>query len=409
MIKKLRGKFSDPLYKNSLYIMLNALTAAAFGFFFWIIAAKIYPKDDVGVATAIISSINLLLLMSRMGLDTSSIRFLPRGNKDKILGTTLAVSTISSLALSMIYLLGVDVFSPSLRIVKEPLYAILFLGYMLGYSTTTTLANSFIALRDGKNYFLQSLIMGLRIPFLFVLASLGAMGIVSSTGIAYAVTFVFLLWALSRWKVKPACVIDREYLKNSFKFSAGNYLSSILMSAPTYLLPIIVLETLGAGTTAYYYIAYTISSLLFLVPSSIATSMFVEGSHGEEVKKTTIKALKTIFLILVPGIITIYFFGGFLLHLVGKDYSANAENLIRIFALSSIFVTVNNVYFSIKKIQGEVKDQIALSGVIALLLPAASYCFMKSYGIDGVGYAWMMSYGIVALIIAWKVKRNKWI
>lgn len=108
--------------------MLNAITGAAFGFFFWMIAAKIYQKQDVGIATALISSINLLLLFSRMGLDNSMIKFLPKGDKNRILGTTLLVSTLSSIILGIVYILGIDYFSPSLTLIKEPVPSILFLG-----------------------------------------------------------------------------------------------------------------------------------------------------------------------------------------------------------------------------------------------------------------------------------------
>ena len=48
------------------------------------------------------------------------------------------------------------------------------------------------------------------------------------------------------------------------------------------ILPIMVLNVLGAEQAAYYYIAYAIAALLFMIPSAISMSLFVEGSHGEE-------------------------------------------------------------------------------------------------------------------------------
>jgi len=392
-----------------MYIMLNSVIAAAFGFFFWITAAKVYPKDDIGVATALISSVNLVLLLSRMGLDNSMIKFMPKGDRNRILGTTWTVGVVCALALGAAYIAGVDCLTPGLSVIKEPLPAFLFLGCVFALSSCSSLSTGFLALREGKYYLWQGIILGLRIPILFLFASLGAMGILSSLGAAYILATLFLLWATLRSGIRPRIKIDTPYLKKSFRFSAANYLSAILLSAPTYILPIMVLEILGAEAAAYYYIAYTIASLLFIIPSSFGTSMFVEGSHGEQVKKTTIKALKTISAILIPGIIALYFAGGPILHLIGKDYAANAGNLIKIFALSSVFVTANSIYFSIKKIQGDVKDLIYLSGAIAILLPATGYCLMKQYGIDGIGYAWTISYAAVALIIAYKVKKNGWI
>jgi len=52
------------------------------------------------------------------------------------------------------------------------------------------------------------------------------------------------------------------------------------MTAPNMILPIMVLNVLGAEQAAYYYIAYAIAALLFMIPNAISMSLFVEGSHG---------------------------------------------------------------------------------------------------------------------------------
>ena len=40
-------KLRDPLYKNSFFIMLSSIINAGFGFFFWMIAARLYSAEDV--------------------------------------------------------------------------------------------------------------------------------------------------------------------------------------------------------------------------------------------------------------------------------------------------------------------------------------------------------------------------
>jgi len=67
----------DPLFRNSLFIILASALGGAFGFIFWVLAAKIYPKEDVGIATALISSLSLVILLSRFGLNQSLVRFFP--------------------------------------------------------------------------------------------------------------------------------------------------------------------------------------------------------------------------------------------------------------------------------------------------------------------------------------------
>jgi len=75
MLSKLVRQARDPLYRNSFFIMLTNISTAGFGFAFWMLAAKLYPKEEVGVATVLISSIALLVNLSRLGLDFSIIRF----------------------------------------------------------------------------------------------------------------------------------------------------------------------------------------------------------------------------------------------------------------------------------------------------------------------------------------------
>ncbi len=43
----LAQKLKDPLYKNSIFIMLSSITNAGSGFFFWMVAARLYSADKV--------------------------------------------------------------------------------------------------------------------------------------------------------------------------------------------------------------------------------------------------------------------------------------------------------------------------------------------------------------------------
>jgi len=235
----------------------------------------------------------------------------------------------------------------------------------------------------------------------------GALGIFSSVGISSILALIFSTFILFKFRIKPKG-IDREFLKDCFHFSTGNYIAGLLMKAPNMLLPIMVLNLLGAGETAHYYIAYAIASLLFMIPQAFSTSLFVEGSHGEALKKNTLKSLFAIVSLLTPAVISLYLFSGFLLGLIGKSY-VEGFDLLRIFALSSFFVAICRLYFSIKKVQKDVKGLIFLSALIFVLLIGLSYVFMLEFGIIGVGYAWIVGYGLSSLVVGRMVWRERWV
>lgn len=73
----LKKHLSDPLFKNAYFLMLSSITSAGSGFFFWLIVARFYPAEEVGLASAIISAMGLIGMLSLLGFDISLVRFLP--------------------------------------------------------------------------------------------------------------------------------------------------------------------------------------------------------------------------------------------------------------------------------------------------------------------------------------------
>jgi O-antigen/teichoic acid export membrane protein len=408
-IKELKQHLKDPLYKNSFYIMLTSITSAEFGFVFWIIAAKLYLPEDVGIATALISSMALLVLLTRFGLDQSIIRFFPEKDKSGIFSTSALITSFFAILFGMVFILGIDLFSPELHLLKLPRNALLFLVFLTASSIAAITGISFVALRKAEFYFLQSLVVGFRVIFIIPLVFLGAIGIFGAVGISFILAIVASLFILIKSGIRPVFKVDRSFLNDAFHFSAGNYLANLFIAAPNSILPIMVLNLIGAEQTAYYYIAFAIASLLFMVPGAVSTSLFVEGSHGEALKRTTIKALRAIFSLLIPGVIFLFFAGGWLLGLIGADYSAHGFELLQIMVLASVFLAVTFIYYSIKRIQRDVKGLVLLSGVIFILLLGLGYIFMLMFGIVGVGYAWVASYGIGAGLVGIEVKREGWV
>lgn len=396
----------DPLYKNSFFIMLTSISNSGFGFVFWMLAAKLYPKEDVGVATAMISSVALIVGLSRLGLDFSIIRFFPEKDKSRIFSTSVIVTTFLATILGMIFVAGTDVWSSELGLLKHPENLAVYLGYLAAGSVISITGISFIATRKAEFYFLQSLIAGSRVIFLFPFAFLGVMGIFGAVGLSFFLATAFALFLMLKLGIRILPEIDKKFLNDAMHFSAGNYVTALLMMSPNQILPIMVLNALGAENAAHYYIAFAIANLLFMIPQAVSTSLFVEGSHGEELKKSTIKSLLAIILLLIPSVIFLYFFGSLLLSLIG--YAAGTK-LLRILLLACFFVAVCNIFLSIKRVQKDVRGLIMISGLIFVLLITLSYFFMLEFGIEGVGYAWIAGYGIAAFVVGVVVRREGWV
>jgi len=83
--EELKKHLNDPLFKNAYFLMFSSLTSAGSGFFFWLIAARFYSTADIGLASAIISAMGLISMLSLLGFDISLVRFLPECSSVKAL------------------------------------------------------------------------------------------------------------------------------------------------------------------------------------------------------------------------------------------------------------------------------------------------------------------------------------
>jgi O-antigen/teichoic acid export membrane protein len=397
---------NDTLLRNSIFLMLSSVANAGIGFLFWMIAAKVYSADELGLATAIISSLSLLILASRFGLDSSLIRFFPERDKERTFGTSISITTLSAMLFAAVFVAGIGFFSPSLSLLATPENFLLFMIFVVANSFIWQLGIAFLALRKANLYLCLNILNGSKILLLFPLIMLGTMGIFTAFGAAMVLTTIICLVLLARLGVKLRLGIDRSFLRESLSFSTSNYLSQLLIWAPTMVLPILVLNFMDSSNAAYYYIAYTIVAILFTVPNAISTSLFVEGSHGEDLKAETRKSVRTTYLVIIPLTILLFVFGGFLLELIGTDYATNAIDLFRIMLLSSFFVAAVQIGISVMRVRNANAHLVIVSGWVFFSLVLSSLALIPVWGLSGIGFAWMLSYGTGSLLLLVLLRRE---
>ena len=122
MIKIYKKIMKDSLYKNSLYLMVSTLIMAMLGFLFWMINARLFSAEQIGLATTIISVMGLITGFSVLGLNIALIKYLPKSRrKSNKINTCFTIVILSSIVVSSIFLLGLAKFSPRSLIIKENL------------------------------------------------------------------------------------------------------------------------------------------------------------------------------------------------------------------------------------------------------------------------------------------------
>lgn len=400
-INVLSKHLNDPLFKNAYFLMLSSVTSAGSGFFFWLIAARFYSTAEVGLASAIIAAMGLISMLSLLGFDISLVRFLPeREDKKELINSCLTISFIVSLALAIIFIAGIGIWSPSLSIIRENKFLLLLFIVFTAIAPLAGLQSQgvFVGFRKTEYSLVQTIVTLARIGIVPFLVAFGAFGIYASYGLTPVLAFGLGIFLTSRiFPYKPSLAVKREVINDIFHFSSGNYLARIFEGLPGLVLPLLVINILGPEKNAYFFIAWQISFLLLAVPRFTSMSLLAEGSYNrEELRSNTKRAMKFIFILLGAAIAAIFLFGKYLLWIFGAEYARNSFELLLLLVLGSIPFAVNALYATIKRVQKEMKPVIWVYGSIAVLTLVGSYLLIQSLGIIGVGIAWVVGNSVVA-------------
>ncbi|CAJ37104.1 oligosaccharide flippase family protein [Methanocella arvoryzae] len=395
------------LYKNSFFIITTRFLTVVTGFVFWLVAARLYSIENVGLATALFSAATLILQFSTFGLENSIMRFFGSHDKNKVINTSLIVTTVSAFIFGLVYIMIAGIVSPDLGFIQEPLYGTIFLFFVIISSVVMVTGSAFVGLRKAEYALSQNIVLMSRIVFLVPLFFLGAIGILSAIGIAYVLVCILVFYQMRKF-VRFAWDVDYGFLQKYKSFFSGNYISNMLYNATYSITPILVLNILGEVAAAKYYIAFTIGCFFFQIPYSVGTSLLVEGSHGESLRKNAFRALGIIYAILIPANIFIYFFGSSVLALFGAQY-VESTDLLRIIAFSSFFFAIYALMIPIQNVRMKVRSVLTLNVVLFVLFAGLSCIFLIYFGVVGVGYAMLTTYLIMALIVLGIIKMEGWL
>jgi O-antigen/teichoic acid export membrane protein len=386
---------------------------SSLGFIFWMINARLFTTEDVGLATTILSASTLIVNFSLLGLSQGLIRYLPRSkSSNKKINTCFTLITIVTILVSSLFLLSIREISPKLLFIKENvILSFTFIIFMVFSSWNRIIESIFIAYRSAKYILLKNTIFSiLKIIFPFFLISLGAYGIFSSWMVSLALGFISVFFILIyKFSYKPQFVFHESTIKKIGKYSFGNYVAGFLTTLPTLALPLLITNSLDPETTAYYYMSMMIANLLFIIPNATSNSLFAEGSHNQRsLKKQVKKSVKLISLFMIPAIILIVLLGRYILLLFGQQYSQQGYQLLSILAISGIFMSINAVFTSIFKVKNRIREIIFRSLLGAIIILSLSIIFIQlGLGLLWIGLAWIIGQSTISIyfFVMWILKK----
>ena len=412
--KSFKWIYGVSFYRNSAYLIANSGLSLLLGFVFNILITRMYSSSDVGYGSAIISVLNFLGFIGTLGFGYYVVRYLPvADDKAKILNSLMTIGGITAAVACLIFLCGISWWSPKLMfLLYTPYFFISFIIMGTIFTVYTIVTLVFISFRkSGYILLAQGLIASvLELILVLVMSALGVYGIVASQGIGLLVAlliciFIFLPRVIPHYRPLP--VIQWPAAGQTLSYSFVNYAGDGLTSLPIWILSLLILNTYGAATNAYFYMAWTMSTVLFAIAYGISTSLFAEGSHEvKNVGNDILRSLKLILLIVLPATIIMVVFSDKLLLLYGGAYSAEGTQALRLFSLSVLPGSINLLYFSLARIEKWLNNLLFVSVAMSALTILSGYLLLPHFGIVGVGISRLFVQTILLFITVPKLIRR---
>jgi len=414
----------SPLYRNALFIMMTTVIGSGLGFFFWVIVANKYAKEDMGAAVTLFQTLGFLGALGNLGIGIGLIRFIPETeDKQTLLNTGLTVSGIVTFVLSVGFLLSLPIVLPNLSFVLlDPLYIMTIIACTVAVGLAPILDGAAIAVRRADFQTWRITIFAfLKIPFaLIVLASpflKGRAGIFLSLAASFGISVVVLGFVLLRRAVpgyRPRLDFRFDRIKPLLSFSLGNYVAAAIGAAGILLPTPLIYDALGPSAgplnAAYFYVAIVVATLLYIIPGAAFTSFYAEASHKDmDRRRGERQAIVLSLGLLIPAIAVMWLFSEPMLRLFGDPaYADEAVTPLRILSLASIPVFLNGVFGTRVRVRKRTLPLIVAATISTAITLGLGWILLQNpdLEIDGLAYAYVLGQAAATPYLFFKARKS---
>jgi O-antigen/teichoic acid export membrane protein len=397
---------------NASALMGTMLITSGVGALYWLIAARLFDAEAVGLAGTSISTMTLLGTAGMLGLGTLLIGELPRrpGEEGVLIATGLLIAGLTGFVCSVGFAIAAPLISPNLgALTGSPAQVALFALGVSITSVTMVLDQALIGLlKGGLQLWRNASFAVIKLLVLIGIALWlggGDWGTIYWTWIiGNLLSLVWLLALGTRrgiWQ-QPGLLRPRWLLLRQFgRRALGHHFLNMALQLPGLALPILVTSLLSATASAYYYVASIVSGPFFYGTLALVTALYAVGSRSPEALAQRMRFTLSIALAAAIAANLVLLVGADrLLGLFGRGYAAEAGWTLRLLALCIFPIIIKDHFVTLSRIHGRFTSAALLisAGSVTELGFAAIGALVG--GLPGLVLGWFAAQSIEALIMA---------
>jgi O-antigen/teichoic acid export membrane protein len=396
---RLNRVLGSRIIRNAASLYATTILTSAFGFFFWLIAARTMPADSVGTANALLSAAQLCAAFLLFGLGTLTISELGvRTNQAKQIILTNAIVASAAAAIGSAVVVAVLIAVPSQlqEQLRSPPIAILLVVLTAVTGALLVVDDGCIGLGRGRIQFQRNAVFAaLKLALLPVGASVlfveAGLPVLASWLTGAAVSLIVALLLLRRAMPLGEWSTDFSWLARNWRLAAGHHWLNVSMIGPNYVFPVLVAAIVGPAENAKFAMALLVIGFVNIIPVHFSTALFALRYGDEESLRTECRlSLRICFAVAVMSGIFFLFSSHLILQQFGPSYTS-ATHAMQILSFSTFPLAIKAHYVAIARVKGRMSQAAGRSTLTAAVTVAATVVGGLLGGLNGVAVAILAS------------------
>jgi len=397
-----------PLVRTAAALMTSTVAASAFGFVFWVAAARWFPAEAVGTVSAAVSALTLLAAIAQLNLTSMFARFVPgAGHRTRrlVLGGFGA-----SAAMGVLLAAGFLAVGPRLDALDGLGWDAVFVVAVVAASLLFIQDAVLAALgRAGSVPVKNTVAAAGRLALLPVFAALGGgPGLLLAWVLPGLATMLLINWWIltrlaRRRREAPQPVADAGTGRGRevTSFVAAEYVNGVITNMISFLPPVLVSAVLGPAQGAYFYLPWTIGVGITTLLWNVVTSFVVSASAGAaEARAHVRRAGALVLAVVVPATAVLTLAARPLLSVVGPEYAANGAGLLRVIGLSVPFTAVVLMVTAFAVMEKRMWRMVAVQAVLAAVCLGGGWlALVRAQSAMGPAWSLVIAQAAMALVL----------
>jgi O-antigen/teichoic acid export membrane protein len=390
--------------RDGLALVLGSAVSSGVGLLYWLLAARLYSPEVVGVNSTAISAMMLLGTASQLNVKNALLRFLPVAGASAraLFGWCYLVSVVASAVTGAVFALGAHLWAPGLLAAfGGPGLLVYFLVF-----------NPVWALFNVQDYALTGVGRATVVPVAnlafsvakVLLLALGAwwgatLGIAVSWGLGtllvVLVVTAHLLRRLPGHAAATAAVAVPVGVRDVARFAGADYAGTVFWMAAVFGLPVVVLARLGADAAATYGVAWTVAFALYQVThgmgQALVAHLAADAADPAAVDAAARATVRRAVALVAPGAVLVAVAAPLVLDVFGPHYAASGVGLLALAALSAVPDTVVTTTVNAARVRRRTGVLFGLPAAVATAVVVGAWLLMPAFGPAGAGLAWLVA------------------